>query len=62
MFEKLRYRLWSLLCKRPNVCPANAYSLVIWGLRQNPHIDSLCRLDCEQNGRCWCGKIDSGRR
>lgn len=57
MSERLRWKLWHWLCKLPNVCPANAHSVLIFRTSRDPRIDSVCRRDCELNETCWCGKL-----
>lgn len=55
--ERTRWKIWGWLTKLPNVCPANAHSVVIWRNRRSILVDSACRRDCERNGSCWCGKL-----
>lgn len=56
--ERLRWKVWRLFCKLPNICPAAAHSLIVYGYRDvDPRINWMCRKDCEWNGTCWCGKV-----
>ena len=56
--NKIRWWLWWHLCKLPNICPANAHSVLIWRMSRDPRIDASCRRDAaECDGTCWCGKI-----
>lgn len=57
MNEKLRWKIWNALTKLPNICPANAHSVVIYGERRDPRVDAACRRDFARNGVCWCGKL-----
>ena len=55
---RFRWWLWWHLCKLPNICPANAHSVLIWKTRRDPRIDAMCRKDAaECDGVCYCGKI-----
>lgn len=58
---RLDWWLYRWLCKRRNICPANAHGLLIWRTREDPRIDSLCRGDVARNGACWCGKLGETR-
>ena len=58
MFERLRWRLWRFVIKRPNVCPTSAHSVIVWGNRdQSIKIGPMCHRDADRNGSCWCGKL-----
>ena len=59
---RLRWWLWRQVCRHPNVCPAQAHSLIVWGcMDRRPQIDDGCRTDCTRNGSCWCGKLRAAR-
>lgn len=55
--ERLRWKLWGLACKSSRVCPANAHSVFIYGVRRSVLIDQMCCNDANNNGSCWCGKV-----
>jgi len=60
MGERLRWKLWGLLCRLPGVCPANAHGALLTSRPchgRNPLIDRLCREGCADRGACWCGKL-----
>lgn len=46
------------LCDDPSVCNANAYFFVVNG-EGTPAVDWMCHRDFEDNGCCWCGKLDA---
>lgn len=57
-FERNRWRLWSLIVRHPKVCPVNAHSVMVCGIRDRTLlINHMCRTDCARNGTCWCGKL-----
>jgi hypothetical protein len=51
--NRLRWRFWSIVCKLPRTCPANAHRLIIEGHSRNPMQDRMCE---PERGACWCGK------
>ncbi len=60
MAERLRWWLWSMACRLPGICPANAHTTLIItypGHGRNPLVDGICRSDCARNGSCYCGKL-----
>jgi hypothetical protein len=61
LYQRLRWRIWTLLTRSRRICPANAHSLIIYGERRDPRIDSMCRRDAAANGSCWCGNPEASR-
>lgn len=63
--ERLRWWLWRLVVRHPDVCPARAHGVIVWdGWKdgrgeRSIRIGSSCRDDCARNSVCWCGKIRS---
>lgn len=55
--KRTRWRLWHLACRSSRVCPANAHSAIIYGERRSIFIDQVCCNDANNNGACWCGKL-----
>lgn len=61
-FQGLRYRLWSWLCDRSDICPATSHSRIIYGDREAPlRFTPRCLYEDMSLG-CWCGKIRAERR
>ena len=58
MRSRIRWWLWGKLANRESVCPANAYTRVISGVRdQAVKVDQMCRRDLAANRSCYCGKL-----
>ena len=63
MLQRLRMRLALWLDRRhPDWCWATlctdlALGWDLWHWRENAKNISVCRMDCERNGSCWCGKL-----
>ena len=55
--QRLRFWIWWHLAKLPNICPADAYSVIVEKHRRDPRIGWICREDCANTGVCWCGKL-----
>lgn len=58
MRERLRWKLWGLVTRLPNVCPANAHEVIVSRVpygRRSPFIDRSCRELA--NGSCYCGRL-----
>ena len=55
----LRWKVYGLALRLPNVCPANAHGALIWRTRslREMTVDRACRSDCAANGSCWCNKL-----
>lgn len=58
MAKRNDWPLFEELCKRPEICNANAYGVAIDGDGSHATIDSVCHRDFAENGVCWCGKLN----
>lgn len=52
------WALFEELCKRPEICNANAYRVAIEGIKSHATIDWMCRKDYADTGVCYCGKLN----
>lgn len=59
-----RFRWWLAyhLGRLPGLCPVGTQSRIAQGGQISLRVDDVCRLDCAENGACWCGKLLATRR
>lgn len=62
MTERLRWRIFSLLNRSQRVCNASTGCWAAWNDPEQIRggrwrVSAMCRLDADDNGRCWCGKL-----